>query len=343
MTDPSLLVWYNFAACVVIIGIAGVKLTEYGDSIADKTGMGGTWIGLVLIATVTSLPELAAGITATAVALLPDIAAGDALGSCVYNLLILAIMDLFNRDQPVLTAAGREHVLSGGFSVLLIGFAAIGILAAGLGQTALIAHIGWTTPILIILYIVAIRSLYRFQEEEVETFTEQEPDRFAGLTLTQVSIRYGLAAAAVVAAGIWLPYVSEDLSVAMGWNQSFTGTIFTAMSTSLPELVVTLTCVRIGAINLAVGNIFGSNLFNMLVLAVDDLFYLEGPLANGISQAHLVSAVTAMTMTGAVIAALYFRARVRVLRIGGWTSILLLILFSINSWLLFKLGSPEHL
>ncbi len=340
MTDPTLAVWYNFAICVVVIGIAGVKLTQYGDSIADKTGMGGTWIGLVLIATVTSLPELAAGITATAVALLPDIAAGDALGSCVYNLLILAIMDLFNRDRPVLAGAGREHVLSAGFSALLIGFAALGILAAGLGQTALIVHIGWSTPVLIVLYIVAIRSLYKHEENAIEAATEKKGDRFTELTLKQVAVRYAIVAGAVVAAGIWLPYVSEDLSVVMGWNQSFTGTIFTAMSTSLPELVVTLTCVRIGAIDLAVGNIFGSNLFNMLVLAVDDLFYLEGPLSSGISPAHLVSAVTAMTMTGAVIVALYLRPRVRVLHIGGWVSLLIFSLFAINSWLLYELGSP---
>jgi cation:H+ antiporter len=83
MEPTAATVWTQYGLCLLAIGIAGVKLTDYGDSIADKTGMGGSWVGLVLIATVTSLPELAAGITASTIALVPDIAAGDVYGSCV--------------------------------------------------------------------------------------------------------------------------------------------------------------------------------------------------------------------------------------------------------------------
>ncbi len=338
MSDASI-VWLQFTACLVVIGIAGVKLTQYGDAIADKTGMGGTWVGLVLIATVTSLPELSAGITASAVAMLPDIAAGDALGSCVYNLLILAILDLFNRGRPVLALAKREHVLSAGFSILLIGVACLGLIAAQANLSGLAGHIAWSTPILILFYLIAIRTLHRFQEDEVETFVEREPDQWTDRPLRDLVTRYAIAAAAVVAAGIWLPYVSEDLAHAMGWGQSFTGTLFTALSTSTPELVVTLTALRIGAINLAIGNIFGSNLFNMLVLALDDLFYTPAPLLADVAVGHLVSGITAITMTGALIVALYLRPQVRVLRVGGWTSLLLFALFALNAWLNFHLGS----
>ena len=337
MSGAVIQVWLEFAACVALIGVAGVKLTDYGDAIADKTGMGGTWVGLILIATVTSLPELAAGITASAVALLPDIAAGDVFGSCVYNLLILAILDLFTRHRPVLSLAKREHVLSGGFGILLIGTAGIGLTAAQGGHGGLVLHLGWTTPLLILFYMVAIHTLHHFQEDEVETFTEQQPDRFAGLSLGAVGARYAIAAAVVIGAGIWLPYVSEDIAGAMGWEQSFTGTLFTAVSTSIPELVVTLAALRLGAINLAIGNIFGSNMFNMLVLAIDDLFYAPGPLLAAVSPTHLVSSITAMTMTGIVVVALYLRPQQRVLHIGGWVSLLLFGLFGVNAWLSYVL------
>jgi cation:H+ antiporter len=337
MSGAVIQVWLEFAACVALIGVAGVKLTDYGDAIADKTGMGGTWVGLILIATVTSLPELAAGITASAVALLPDIAAGDVFGSCVYNLLILAILDLFTRHRPVLSLAKREHVLSGGFGILLMGTAGIGLTAAQGGHGGLVLHLGWTTPLLILFYMVAIHTLHHFQEDEVETFTEQQPDRFAGLSLGAVGARYAIAAAVVIGAGIWLPYVSEDIAGAMGWEQSFTGTLFTAVSTSIPELVVTLAALRLGAINLAIGNIFGSNMFNMLVLAIDDLFYAPGPLLAAVSPTHLVSSITAMTMTGIVVVALYLRPQQRVLHIGGWVSLLLFGLFGVNAWLSYVL------
>ena len=88
------MVWLQFILCVVIITIAGIKLSQYGDAIADKTGLGGTWIGVILLATVTSLPELVTGISAVTYANAPDIAVGDVLGSCVFNLLIIVILNM---------------------------------------------------------------------------------------------------------------------------------------------------------------------------------------------------------------------------------------------------------
>jgi cation:H+ antiporter len=342
MEPTATLVWTQYGLCVLAIGIAGVKLTDYGDSIADKTGMGGSWVGLVLIATVTSLPELAAGVTASAVALLPDIAAGDVLGSCVYNLALLAVLDLFSRKQPVLARVQRQHVISAGFGILLIAIASLGLVAAQAGLSGIAGHLSWATPTIVIMYVVAIRTLHGYREEAVEAFTDMEPDRCGHLSLRGVAIRYAMAAAVVVAAGVALPYVSEDLALVMGWNQSFTGTMFTALSTSLPELVVTLAALRIGAVDMAAGNVLGSNLFNMLVLAVDDLVYTQGSFYADISSAHLASGITAMAMTGIVIAAIYLRPTTRVLGIGSWASLALFALFGLNTWLSFHLGSGGH-
>jgi cation:H+ antiporter len=336
--SPAGIIWAEYAICVVVIGIAGVKLTDYGDAIADKTGMGGTWVGLVLIATVTSLPELAAGITASAVALLPDIAAGDVLGSCVYNLALLAVLDLFSRREPLLARAQRQHVMSAGFGIVLIGIGAVGLLAGQVGLSGLAGHVAWASPVLVLVYAAAIRTLHQYQELEVEDFTEQKTDRYADQSLRYVGSRYGVAAAAVVAAGIWLPYVSEDLALVMGWNQSFTGTMFTALSTSLPELVVTLSALRIGAINMAIGNVLGSNMFNLLILAIDDVFYAPGPLFEGVSSAHLISAVVAMMMSAIVIVAVFVKPRGRVFGICSWASLALFTLFALNGWLTYHLG-----
>lgn len=347
MSSASLTVWMSFLACVVVIGIAGVKLTEYGDAIADKTGMGGSWIGLILIATVTSLPELAAGVTAVSVGL-PDIAVGDVLGSCVYNLAILAVMDAFLRRGTVFTRARPGHLLTASFGVLLLGISILGLAAAAVlgaaapwGQAIFPgAHVGWTTPALLLFYGLAVRTLYRFQARQAAELTEAEPDRFPDTSLRVIAVRYAIAAGFVVAAGIWLPFVSADISALMGWEQSFTGTLFTALSTSLPELTVTLACLRIGAIDLGVGNVLGSNLFNLVILGIDDLFYLEGPLLAHAAPAHLISAASALTMTGVVMVGLFFGSRRRLLGLGGWESLLLFGLFALNSWLVFAAG--EH-
>ncbi len=88
MLSPAVIAWLEFSLCAALIAVAGTKLSRYGDIIADKTGLGGAWIGLVLMATVTSLPELVTGVSAVALADAPDIAVGNVLGACIINLTI---------------------------------------------------------------------------------------------------------------------------------------------------------------------------------------------------------------------------------------------------------------
>jgi len=128
-----LIVWIQFLSCVAVIWIAGVRLSRYGDVIAEKARLSRTWIGLILLAAVTYLPELVTGISAVALANSPDIALGDALGSCVFNLLIVTVLDFLQRGESVFTRASQGHILSGGFGVILIGFVGFTILLGSHG------------------------------------------------------------------------------------------------------------------------------------------------------------------------------------------------------------------
>ena len=85
------MIWFKFALCLVIILFAGIKLARYGDAIAEKTGLGRVWIGLVLLAAITSMPELVTGVSSVALVKPPepDLAMGTLLGSCSLNLAIL--------------------------------------------------------------------------------------------------------------------------------------------------------------------------------------------------------------------------------------------------------------
>ncbi|MEW5962444.1 MAG: hypothetical protein AB1749_02675 [Pseudomonadota bacterium] len=111
--------------------------------------------------------------------------------------------------------------------------------------------------------------------------------------------RYAAAAAVVVSAALARPFVAIRLAEVMGWGQSFVGTTLVAIATSLPEAATTIGALKSRAADLALGNLFGSNLFNMLVLAIDDIAYVEGPLLSLVSPAHAVSGVSAINMTGA--------------------------------------------
>ncbi|HLB03150.1 MAG TPA: sodium:calcium antiporter, partial [Nitrospiria bacterium] len=121
------MVWLEFAVCGALILFSGSRLSQYGDMLAEKTGMGRTWIGIILLATITSLPELATGISAVTVAAAPNIAVGDVLGSCVFNLMLIGVIDLFYRPGPILSQVEQGNILAAGYGILLIGIAALGL------------------------------------------------------------------------------------------------------------------------------------------------------------------------------------------------------------------------
>ena len=327
MIPSIVLPWVEFALCVALVGVAGVKLSVFGDVIADKTGLGGSWIGVIMLATVTSLPELVTGVVAVT-ADLPDIAVGDALGACVINLFIFVLLDLLHRGPSVYQESSQGHILSASFGVIMLGVVGFSIILAHNGVSYGLWNIALSTPILAITYSVAVRSVWHYEKTHVAAYAAHGPDQRPDLSLMQAVARYAIAAVAVVAAGIALPFVGEHIARDMGWNHSFVGSILVALATTVPEMVVSVAAMRIGALDMAVGNLLGSNLFNMLVLAVDDAFYSGGPLLARASSVHAVSAFSAVMMTALAIIGLFSRPKGRVMHSVAWTS---LFLFLINS------------
>ena len=331
-------VWLAFAMCVALIGFAGPELSRSGDIIADKTGLSGNWIGLILLGTVTSLPELMTGLSSVTVANVPNIAVGDVLGSCVFNLLILVVIDFLYREAPVYRQAHQGHILSAGFGVVLIGFVALNLQVGPDGDTYAIGHVGLYTPIIVGLYLLAMRTVFRYERDQQEAFVEEAAERYPGITLRGAMARFGIASVVVIGAGVALPFVGDRLGTAMGWQTTFVGSLFIAFATSVPELVVTVAALRFGAVNMAIANLLGSNLFDILILAVDDVFYRQGPLLSHVSPAHVFSAASAVVMTGLVIVSLLYRPQRRLFRTVGWTSLGLFVIYLFNSYVVFLRG-----
>jgi cation:H+ antiporter len=336
--NEALIAWLELLACGAVIAVAGARLSRYGDILADKLSLPASWIGLVLMASVTSLPELVAGVSAVAAADAPNIAVGDALGSCVFNLAVLVVVDFLHRDEPVYRRASQGHILSAGFGVVMIGFAGLNVLLGAKAASLAVWQVGAYAPIIAGLYLVAMRSVYQYEREQFAAHVLEEAGRYPGITLRQAALQYALAALAVLAAGIALPFVGARLAEATGWHRTFVGTLFVAGATSLPELVVTVSALRIGAVDMAIANLLGSNLFNVLILAVDDVFFRKGPLLAFVSPLHAVSAVSAVVMTGIVVVALLYRPKTRVLRTVGWVSIGLFTVYLFNTYVLYLHG-----
>jgi cation:H+ antiporter len=332
------IVWLSLLASLAVIGVAGVKLSRFGDIIAEKSGLSRGWIGLILLATVTSLPELVTGLTSVTVANVPDIAVGDIMGSCVFNLLIIVLLDFLYRKESVYTRARQGNVLSAGYGIALIGFAGFNLLLYRDGSVPSLGHVGLYTPVILLLYLLAMRSLYRYEQEKLGEYVEERVELHPEMSLKHAIQAYVTASAAVVAAGIWLPFIAKDLATAMAWEQSFVGTLIVAAVTSAPEVVVTVAALRMGAVDLAIGNLFGSNLFNIVILAIDDLVYLKGPLLADVSLTHATSAFSAMMMSGLAVVGLVLRPASRVFRTVSWISLLLLVIYLLNMWFLYLHG-----
>ncbi len=334
---PAVLIpWLEFALCVALIGLAGPVLTQYGDMIARLTGLSRSWIGLVLLATATSLPELFTGISSVAAADAPDIAVGDALGSCVFNLVMLVLLDELSRDEPMYRRIDQGHVLTAGFGVIMIGSAGAFLLLSQNALSVQWLHISGYTPLIILLYLVAIRAAHDYERR-----TRPPPQIIkmdTDITLRTALLRYLAAAAVVVAAGTWLPFIGRDIADVMGWKTSFVGTLLIAGATSVPEFVVSVSALRLGAVDMAIGNLLGSNLFDILILAADDIAYTKGPLLRSVSPAHAVTAIAAVIMSGIFIVAMLYKPDTRIRGTVGWVSIALLVVYLFSAYAIYLHG-----
>jgi cation:H+ antiporter len=320
------------------VGYAGVKLTVYGDAISDKTGLGGNWIGFLLIGIVTSVPELASGISAVAIADAPNLAVGAIFGACIFNLAIIVILDLLYRRDSIYHSASQGHILSAGFGIVMIGFNGLGMNMALNGKALAFGHISVFSPVILVLYLVAVYTVFSYESHQIKLYTEKEPDAFPNLSLSAVIIRYIAAALVVIGTGIFLPVVAKQIALIMHWQESFVGTLLVAFITTVPEMTVAVTAVKIHALDMAIGGIFGSNLMNNAVLAIEDIVYKNGPIFSKISPVHAVSAVTSLIMTGFAIIGLFYRPEQRILKMIGVISWVLLLLLLINSYFMFING-----
>lgn len=328
--------WLQLLLCLVVIGYAGYFLSRYGDIIAEKTGMSSSWVGLILLSTATSLPELATGISAVAFADAPNIAVGDVLGSTVFNLAILVLLDALYKRETLYTRAAQGHVLSATLGSLLIAFAGFSLLLDRAGISPALWQVGLYSPFIVLAYLVAMRAVYSYERRTLAEYAGEAAGRYPGVTLSRAVKGYALASIAVVLAGSWLPFVANDIADAMGWGRSFVGTLLVAGVTSAPEAAVTLAALRIGALDMAIANLLGSNLFDILILAVDDVFYRKGSLFAHVDASHALTAFTAVMMSALVVVGLVFRPQRRVVLGLTWVSLGLLMLYVLNSWIIFE-------
>lgn len=334
------MIWLEFILCAAAIVWAGYLLSKYGDVIAEKTGFGRAWIGAILIAGITSLPEMATGISAVAWLKSPNLAAGAVMGSCLFNLMLIAVMDLAYQPGRVLANAQEVHILSGGLGVLLLGLVAMGVfIGPGLNGSGVLG-VGFLSILIVILYAIGGKMIAGLEKERMGEVLEQEAREldYAHISARKAYAVFVISGVAVILLGIWLSSIGDRLAATTGLSRSFVGNLFLATSTSLPEIAAGLAAIRLGAIDLAIGNVLGSNLFNVMLFAFYDIADGRKNFWSALTNANGFAAVMTMMMTGVVIISLMYRASPRTPYRISWDGIALLVMYIGSIFALYLLG-----
>jgi cation:H+ antiporter len=334
--DATLL-WLQLAGAAGIILFAATYMAGSADSIAVHTGLGRTFIGVVMLATATSLPELGTGVSSIVILDEPDLAAGDAFGSNLFNLLIIGLLDFFWRDGPLLNRVSATAVLIGALGILAIGFAAAGIYIHHEVDFASGLYISPLSFGVILVFIAAMWILYRTERASRGGISEAEDQ--PRHTMRRATTVYALSAATVVAAAIWLASTGDAIAEEFDLERSFIGTQFLALSTSLPELAASIAAIRLGAPELAISNVLGSNLFNMgFILFLDDAVYTDGAIWQVVDSVHVFTALAAILMTAVVMIALLTQERGRPGRFFTFEAVMLVALYLSASGVVYQLA-----
>ncbi|MCK9223727.1 MAG: hypothetical protein M0R46_02830 [Candidatus Muirbacterium halophilum] len=259
--------WYEFILSSISVICAGFYLTKYGDEISEKSGISGGFIGFFLLALATSLPELITSISAVVFQNAPELAFGNIFGSNLFNITILVIVDYLSKNG-VFVKAGRENLVSIAYIIIISLLAIIPvILYINFG-------IGFFKQLPINIESIFILFFYLFILMTFKQSSEDVPVEKvkSGEKLLPVYAKFTLSALVIVFAGFFLTKSVDSIAITYNLGKTFAGSMFLAFVTSLPEATVSISAVRIGAIEMAVGNVLGSNVFNVLIVFFADIF-----------------------------------------------------------------------
>jgi len=327
------MVWVQFLLTAAAIVYAATQLAKYGDVIAIRTRLGGMFVGTLLLAGVTSLPEVLTTISALGRGAV-DLAAGNLLGSNMFNMLLLAVLDMVHSKKRLLRKAAFKHALSGGLAMLMIGLAVFFILA---DIDLKVGWVGADSLILILVYIGGVRLIQTNPLAGEKTLAQPEEIPTGIPSLRKALVGFGLAAAALVVVTPLMVDSSVRIAEITGLGTTFVGTTLVALVTSLPEMVTTIAAARQGADDMAIGNLFGSNLFNMAALGLTDIFFLGGRFLGVVDPAFALVGLLGLIMTGMGLIGNLARLEKRI----GFIEIdalLLILVYAGGLWFLYSRG-----
>lgn len=318
-----------FAAAGTIVWFAGTRLARYADAFAEKTGIGRVALGMILLGSVTSLPEITIATTSTLQGT-PLLSITDVLGSAALNVVILAIADASFGRGALTSIQGSARVMLQGVLGIIIMALSIGAYVAG---DVLFIGIGVWSWLMLAVYVGAV--LLLTQARQGEAWRPKNPDRHREQieqdveqwTLGRLSVLIALAAGGILVAGVTLAQTGAALAEQSGLGLSFFGAVFLAVTTSLPEVSMTVELARRRQYEMAISGIFGTNIFNVTIIVLVDALHSGGPVLPEVGRPASVGALLGIVLTSIYLVGLIER-RDRVFLRMGYDSIAVFLTYA---------------
>ncbi len=320
-----MIVWLQFIGAASIIIISGRKLVYHADRFAKQKGWGEVWVGFILLSLATTLPELFTSLGAIVITKSPDLAMGDIFGSITFNLFILAILDVVQGKGPILRKVNINVITCGGVNIILCAIAAIGILS-GISFT-----FGGLSPFSIVIamaWLGGARLIFK------KGTPEKKPGEISSI---EPLLKYLLCALFILGASIWLVRTAKEIVIETGLTETFVGVLFLGIVTSLPEVTTTISAIRKRAYDMAIGNIFGANMFNAALIFFCDASMGKASIFSTVSGSHILTALLGILMTATVIVGIIYRSEKSFLRLG-WDTIGIAVIYITGIFILFRLA-----
>lgn len=334
--------WLNsivFLACAAMIWLAGTHLTRDTVALAERTGWGKAFLGAVLLGGITSLPELATTVSASALGNAP-LAVNNLVGGVPMQVAVLVLADAAVPGRPLSSLVRGSVPLLEGIVLLLVLVVAGGGILLGDGS---VLGLGVATTAILVVSLGGFQLVHRQEANDAWRPVEAprpeppaEPRGEGGGTLARLVTRTAAAGAVILVAGYILARTADALAEQTGLGSSFVGAVLVALSTSLPEVSTTLSAVALGQYTTAVSNILGTNILDLAALFVADLVYPGGPVLAEMGGFTLATVLLGMALTAVYLAGLLLRSR-RVLGRLGLDSVLVAPLYVGGVYVLYTL------
>lgn len=339
-----------FVAASAVVWLAGTRLATYADIIAEHTGIGEAFAGLILLALATSLPELTTTITASVYGN-ASLAAGNLLGGVAMQTAVIAIADIVAIRGALTFFTPRPTLLLQGSLLVLI--LVLTIMGATIGDLPVLG-VGLWTSLIFGVYLMALFLLKHYEANEkwrpIDIPDEEEARYKEGPETKEITksneterstwaigVRYGIAAIVILIAGVALTRLAEAIGVQTGIGSTFVGATLLALATSLPELSTTIGAVKLGAASMAISNVFGSNAVDTTLLFVADIAYQGEPVLSLVGPPAIFLASVGIVLTIVYIIGLIERRDQSFLR-GGLDSLTVLAIYFASLTVLYFLG-----